>query len=197
MWRLTGPTEVGPHTAGGGIIDADLQRLTRYSSAHGNDQLAGFCDRQYDIAQIDSDNGEIVILNDGSNGRQLSYVQLEKQHRLYPSLMGFGPFWVVNTAFARTTFLSLKPSFEIKPALFGGTMAVMKTSQMPLKVFLLLKWMTSCPHSRNWHCSDFYLQGGSLNVFTPNIGFDETGYVFEQSDDIILSVLLKPILWNG
>ena len=40
---------MGPHTAGGGIIDADLQRFDmRYSSAHGNDQLAEFCDRQYE-----------------------------------------------------------------------------------------------------------------------------------------------------
>ena len=39
---------------------------------------------------------------------------------------------------------------------------------------------------------DFYLQGGSLDVFTPNIGFDENGYVFELNNDGI-NTFVDPI----
>ena len=39
---------------------------------------------------------------------------------------------------------------------------------------------------------DFYLQGGSLNVFTPSIGFDENGHVFDLNNDGI-NTFVEPI----
>ena len=39
---------------------------------------------------------------------------------------------------------------------------------------------------------DFYLQGGSLNVFTPGIGFDENGHVFDLNNDGI-NTFVQPI----
>ena len=66
-------------------------------------------------------------------------------------------------------------------------MAVMKTSQMPLKVFLLLKWMTSCPQLSQLalHLATSTFKVDHSMCLRPIIGFDETGYVFELNQDDI------------
>ena len=41
---------MGPHTDGGGLIDADIQRRSpEYANGHGNDQLADICNGQYEF----------------------------------------------------------------------------------------------------------------------------------------------------
>ena len=40
---------------------------------------------------------------------------------------------------------------------------------------------------------DFYLQGGSLNVFTPGVGFDETGHIYELNT-LAVNTFNEPIV---
>ena len=61
---------MGPHTSGGSIIDADIQRNDpHFANGHGNDQLAEvFSTVNMNVAEIDGEQGEVVILSDGSDG---------------------------------------------------------------------------------------------------------------------------------
>src|SRR5210317_1707888 len=55
---------MGPHTDGGGLIDADIQRRNpKYANGHGNDQLAEiFSSINMNVPHIDGSNGAVEIL---------------------------------------------------------------------------------------------------------------------------------------
>jgi hypothetical protein len=198
---ITGPRpSMAPHTFGGGLLDADLNRNSpQYSSGHGNDLMAEvFPTVNMNVAKIDAENGEIRILNDGSNG-EASVICTSGQAYPFISLLqvlwGFLN-WLDDDALLdytiRTDFILAPgdPVLTIKTyALFGeneGCDADLATSESVLAADAYEGGDTGggvtlidLALDKGVAMGDFYLQGGSLDVFTPNIGFDENGYVFE------------------
>ena len=61
---------MGPHTFGGGVIDADIQRNDpSFNQGHGQDLLAEvFPTISMNVAWIDEEHGNVEIIQDGSNG---------------------------------------------------------------------------------------------------------------------------------
>ncbi|MEC8379263.1 MAG: hypothetical protein VXZ96_03025, partial [Myxococcota bacterium] len=183
---------MGPHTAGGGIIDADLQRFDmRYTSAHGNDQLAEvFATVNMNIAQIDEESGEIVILNDGADGNSAVICTVGEATSFISILDGIWAILGGKNYSIRTDYILAPQSsvLEIQTtALFGDHDGCEEdTSEVPDSVSASeIDDILSTALATGIAFGDFYLQGGSLNVFTPNIGFDEKGYVFELNQDNI------------
>lgn len=177
---------MGPHTAGGGVIDADLQRNDlRYNSGHGNDQLAElFATVNMNTAQIDSENGEIRIMNDGSDGNAAVICTVGEAEPFITILDGLWAILGGDNYTIRTDYRLApnSPVLEIQTtAMFGPNdgcdddLIEPTISGSAGEVDDILTTALSTGVA----LGDFYLQGGSLNVFTPGIGFDETGHVFE------------------
>ena len=202
---------MGPHTDGGGLIDADIQRRSpKYANGHGNDQLAEvFATINMNVPHIDGTNGSVEVLSDGSDGTAVVCVVGDSK----PFISLLDALWSVlqwkveqGTAMPfdiRTDYILESGSPVIKmrtTALFGDnegcqtdvTDAVVITespSDNPETDPTLIQIALDAGVA----FGDFYLQGGSLNVFTPGIGFDETGYVYELSSQDI-NTFSSPIL---
>jgi hypothetical protein len=178
---------MGPHTSGGTILDADLQRSDpAYRQGHGLDQLAEvFATVNLNTAFAQQEGGEVVITADGSDGGA-AVVCVSGAAEPFLSLLG--GLWLLVGApdFQMRTEYILEPG---APALKMRTWAVMSsdpgaaacdlalsgepapTSQTELDI-LDLALETGVAFG------DFYLQGGSTDVFTPHVGFDESSFVF-------------------
>jgi len=188
---------LGPHTSGGSIVDADLNRADpRYTSGHGRDQLAEiFSTVNLNVtsadeltAPDDETPGEVVILADGSDGGaavvcvegpELSFITLLD---LLWGLPDVGP----DDDYRIKTHYILEPG---SPALLVRSWAVFsdeegcsaEVSDEPLpgqdESLPIIDWGLLGGVAMG----DFYLQGGDVDVFAPGIGFDETGYLYEES----------------
>jgi hypothetical protein len=181
---------MGPHTSGGTILDADLQRSDP-SLLHGQglDQLAEvFPTVNLNTAYIAQDGGEVVVLNDGSDGNA-AVVCVGGTAEPFLSLLG--GLWLLVGApdfFIRTDYILEPgaPALKIRTyAVFSGDPAAAScdaelsataaaTSMTDLAI-LDLALETGVAFG------DFYLQGGSTDVFTPNVGFDERSFVNDIS----------------
>ena len=203
---------MGPHTDGGGLIDADIQRRDpRYTAGHGNDQLAEvFSTINMNVAHIDSNNGSVEILNDGSDGGA-AVVCAVGDAKPFISLLDV--LWGVlgwKDVASQEMLFDIRTDYILEPnspvvkmrttALFGendgcqedisgahtvSSMPERETAEDPTMIQIALDAGTAF--------GDFYLQGGSLNVFTPGVGFNEKGYVYELNQQDI-NTFADPIM---
>ncbi|MBX2796895.1 MAG: hypothetical protein KTR31_04475 [Myxococcales bacterium] len=197
---ILGPRpSLGPHTSGGSLVDADLNRSdARYGSGQGNDQLAelfGTVNLNVTRAHlatdaevmrmpgVQDDPGEVTILSDGSDGGA-AIVCVEGPEISFITLLDL--LWPLVGApeFRMRTHYELAPgdaAVKIRTwAVFDETagcgtelvdMPVPTADTLPIVDYALGGGVAM---------GDFYLQGGDVDVFAPTIGFDEEGYVFEQ-----------------
>ncbi|MEC7985026.1 MAG: hypothetical protein VX278_07675, partial [Myxococcota bacterium] len=185
---------MGPHTAGGSLVDADIQRNnSRYANGFGNDQLAEiFTTVNINVAQINHEDGEVIILNDGSNGEP---ARVCAAGTAYSFISLFQAIWGVNTWLTpdkyisysiRTDYILAKDDPVITMQsyiLIGeneGCAADVSEARDMVSMTEYLNPETKLmdvAFDKGYIAGDFYLQGGSLNVFTPSIGFDEEGLI--------------------
>lgn len=187
---------LGPHTSGGSLIDADLQRDDpRYSHGHGGDLFAEmFPTVNMNVPVAEEEAGTVTIVNDGSDGGA-AIVRVEGPSEPFLTLLG-GLWQIVGQPdFMLRTDYILEPGVPAvkmrTTALFGATTfpesaVLSETSEESLDVLGL-----AIEDGATF--GDFYLQGGSTDVFTPGIGFDEDSYVAELAEQGI-NTFQEPIL---
>ena len=190
---------MGPHTSGGSIIDADLQRNDPlYSQGQGNDLIAEmFPTVNLNIPRVHPYNtleasanpppaGPVELIADGADGGA-AIICAEGPAEPFISLLG--GLWLLlgGGEFRIRTDYILEPD---SPALLIRTYAVYSDeSPCSAPVDSAVRAETSdstldllrLALEEGATFGDFYLQGGALNVFAPNVGFDEEGYIYELS----------------
>lgn len=189
---------MGPHTTGGSIIDADLQRNSpEYSQGHGNDRLAELfptvnlnVPRVHPYTSLEEDSnppdyGTVEIIADGRDGGA-AIVCAEGPAEPFISLLG--GLWLIlgGGDFRIRTDYILAPD---SPAILMRTHAIF-SDESPCSLDLTDEMVMAevqedtldildIALENGVALGDFYLQGGSLNVFAPNVGFDEEGYIYD------------------
>ena len=178
-------SSMGPHTSGGSVLDADLQRSdARYLGGHGNDQLAEiFSTVNLNVTTADESGGEVVILADGSDGGA-AVVCVDGESEGFLTLLDLLAGFVGAPPHRIRTHYILEPG---SPVLLMRTWAILdgtvgcenevegeplpgSDTELPILDYALGGGLA---------LGDFYLQGGSVDVFAPDIGFDEEGFVYE------------------
>ena len=173
---------MGPHTAGGSLADADIQRPgPQYANGFGNDQLAEiFANVNMNIAQITEESGEVVILNDGSNGEPAHICTAGIAHpfiSLLQAIWGINVWldseqnlaYTIRTDYilgAEDHVLTMQTNIlvgendgcaqDLTQALPISNAAEFVGTDIKLMDIVL---------DRGYLIGDFYLQGGNLNVF--------------------------------
>lgn len=177
---LSARNSLGPGLYGGSIVDADILRSDpRYGAGQGRDQLAElFPTVNMNVAH--PPEGAVEILSDGSDGEAV--VRMQGPGEPFLSLLGL--LWGIVRApdFYLWSDVIARPDeswFTIRTTITtgegggepgeGGEIAYQDSS------FPLIDWAIES----GLVVGDFYLQGGSVNVFAPGIGFDEDGAVYE------------------
>lgn len=179
---LSGRNSLGPGLFGGALIDADIQREdldSRYGN--GNDQLAEvFPTVNMNVTLTSADDNSVAVVNDGANGKP---AVVRVQGVAYPFLTLLDALWalvqapdiVMSTDYIvepGVPWLTMKTTatFWSSEALTDGPPATSYDDGMPL---IDIAMETGAAFG------EFYLQGGSVDVFAPGLGFDEDGAVFE------------------
>ena len=186
---------MGPHTAGGSLIDADIRRSSAaFANGFGNDQLAEvFGTINMNIPLIDQENGELVILSDGSNGTDAIICASGIGYPFITLLQAMWGFlgWLDEDSYLQYT---IRNDYILSSE---DTVLTMKTTLMvgdndgcsddladvqpfpSMSNYVGIESLIDIALDKGFLVGDFYLQGGDLNVFTPNVGFDERGKLFE------------------
>ena len=186
---ILGPrVSFGPHTSGGSLVDADLQRNDdRYLHGNGNDRLAEiFSTVNMNVGRVHDDAGTVAIVADGSDGGA-AIVCVEGPYDPFLTLLG-GLWPLVNGPdFRMRTDYILEPG---SPAVRMRTMATIGQGTTGCEGTISDDVPAATPSDESLPVieyametglafGDFYLQGGSVDVFAADIGFDEEGYVYE------------------
>ncbi len=178
----------GPHTSGGSLVDADLRRSDPSKlKGQGEDRLAElFATVNLNVGRVHDDEGTVAIVADGSDGGA-AIVCVEGPYDPFLTLLsGLWPL-VNGPSFRMRTDYILEPG---SPAVLLRTVATIGATsggcdgRLDESVPAALGSEDSLPlievaMETGLAFGDFYLQGGSIDVFAPEIGFDEEGYVYE------------------
>jgi hypothetical protein len=188
---LSARPSMGPHTSGGSLIDADLQRNDpRYSQGRGLDQLAEvFPTVNLNVQTADDLAGEVTILSDGSDGGDAVICTIGPEQSFITLL---DALWTFQWPKERPLF-HMRTDWILSPGL--GAVKVKTTALFsedpscadplesetlpgrPEEEGLPLIDLALSTTAGGLVFGDFYLQGGSTDVFTPGVGFDEETYV--------------------
>jgi hypothetical protein len=193
---------MGPHTSGGSIIDADLQRNSpEYSQGQGNDLLAEMfptanlnVPRVHPYSSLEEESnpdpaGSVEVIADGSDGGA-AIVCAEGPAEPFITLLG--GLWLLlgGGDFRIRTDYILEPDAT---AVLIRTVVIYAdespcsedyTDQLVMADYAQDTLdLLDIALDQGVALGDFYLQGGSLNVFAPNIGFDEEGYIYELAEE--------------
>ncbi|MBL8614036.1 MAG: hypothetical protein JNM72_00360 [Deltaproteobacteria bacterium] len=180
---------MGPHTSGGSLIDADLQRNDpRFSRGQGLDQLAEvFPTVNLNVQTADDTAGLVEIVNDGSNGEAAVICTVGPEQSFITLL---DALWSLQWPGERPHFF-MRTDYILEP---GQAAVKMRTTaifsdeancdaDLEAEVIqgnsdgLALIQLALDRERGGVVFGDFYLQGGSTDVFTPGVGFDEETYV--------------------
>lgn len=181
---LAGGNSFGPSVYGGTLVDADLRRADpAYGAGHGKDAFVElFATVNMNLIAADEPS-DVTIISDGTDGTAI----IRADEAGAPFLELLGALWglpdIKQPDFRITTDYILKagsPALElVTTASFTdpGTELPVATaatggSELPLLDLALFDGLSF---------GDFYLQGGSVDVFAAGLGFDEEAAVFEKS----------------
>jgi hypothetical protein len=183
-FAILGPRySMGPSPYGGTLCDADLQRPDpKYAAGHGNDQIAEvFATVNMNIAGADTE-GQVTVLAEGS-ATEPAIVRTAAEGKPFLSMLQ--PLWAIvdqptfqittdyilapgSPAVKMVTTASLTPEFSEATALAGSD------EGLELLQYAMVSGLSF---------GDFYLQGGSIDVFAPGGGFDEERLVADAVAD--------------
>ena len=181
---LSARNSLGPGLFGGSLVDADIVRSDpRYSAGRGRDQLAElFPTVNMNVPQpSEEEETAVVILQDGSDGEAV--VRMRGPGIPFISLLD--TLWTVVGApdfYLWTDYVARKdePWFTLRTsvAVGAGGEEIPPSELAPshVETFPLIQWAIES----GLVMGDFYLQGGSVDVFAPGIGFDEDGAVYQS-----------------
>jgi hypothetical protein len=187
---LDARASMGPGLYGGSVVDADLVRANpAFGAGRGNDQLAEvFPTVNMNLAAADAP-AEVSIVADGADGGD-AIVRVDAAGAPFFSLLT--ALWsLVDQPDMRIT-----TDYILSPGAPGLRMRTTVSFQDPAAApeppegrllsgagpgepdMALLETAISTGAA----LGDFYLQGGSVDVFAPGIGFDEDGAVFRANE---------------
>lgn len=170
---LGGRYSMGPSPFGGTLADADIRRHDpAYGAGHGNDQLAETF-ATVNMNLIGAETAEsVTVLNDGSDGKA-AIIRATGPGKPFLSMLT--PLWAIvgQPDFYITTDYILEPgSAAVKMVTTASLTATFSTAtEMPGTTDALP--ILDYAMSTGLAFGDFYLQGGSVNVFAAGGGFDE------------------------
>jgi hypothetical protein len=186
---------MGPSLYGGSIIDADLNRHDpQYGAGQGNDRLAElFPTVNLNVPYtngVDDNTGvyspelaaqQVQILSDGSDGGP-AVIRANARHE--PFLRLLAGLWalVSHPDFSVSTDYILEPGENW--VTLRTTAYFADASEGPPDDATLLEWqedlgLLDLALENGIVFGDFFLQGGDVDVFSPDIGFWEDGAVYE------------------
>jgi len=176
----------GPGTYSGSIVDADLNLpVPSRQGGRGSDQFAELMPTANMNVIRTTGEDAVRILNDGSDG-QAAVIRVEGESEPFISLLS--ALWALTRApdFYITTDYILEPGtpwvtirsvFEYGPDAPTADPDLQdmgySVGGMPLITWAIESGVVG---------GDFYLSGGSVDVFAPGIGFDEDGAVFRSNE---------------
>lgn len=187
---------LGPSLFGGSIIDADIARSgTEYGPGFGNDRLAEiFPTVNMNVGKTDGldENGtysediaaqQVQILQDGSDGGA-AVVRVRSGSE--PFLRLLAGLWVLVDA----PDFAIQTDYIVAPGEPWVTMRTTAAYTEPFEVPEDPELLAYAPGMElldlalesGMTFGDFYLQGGDVNVFAPDLGFWEDGAVYEARD---------------
>ena len=188
---LAARNSLGPGLFGGGIVDADVRRVDPTAGAgRGHDQLAEL----FPTANMDVMHpleGTVELVADGSNGDAVLRTVSARQPFITLldglwSITGAPPYTFVHEIRARPGVDWFEMRTEVHyaeideddvaafvPGPLADTVEAAPAFEEP---FPLINWAVES----GLVMGDFFLQGGSIDVFAPGIGFDEDGAVYES-----------------
>ncbi len=176
-------SSMGPGKYGGSIVDADLQwNDARFPPGYGNDQFAElFATVNMNITAATAEDA-VQIVSDGHDGGP-AVIRTYGAGDPFISLLA--PLWAVvkQPDFGIVTDYIVepgKPWVKIRttatvawdgtsPLASDGQPVDYSTDNLPILTWAMTDGVV---------IGDFYLSGGSVDVFAPGMGFDEDGEVF-------------------
>lgn len=177
-------SSMGPSVYGGSIADADVQWNSSGTTAgQGRDQLAEVFSNANMNVLAPEDPEDVEIIADGSDGGPAIIRVTSKAE---PFLTMLRALWAIvgQPEFHLVTDYTLAPGaswVDMHSVVYLGWDGESEPPAVEPMVgiqpgFSLIETAVESGIIGG----DFYLQGGSIDVFGPGIGFDEEGYVFEQ-----------------
>ena len=178
---IGGRYSMGPGLFGGGLVDADLQRIgPEWTDGAGNDRLAEIFSTVNMNVIAAEEPAQVTLVSDGSDGAATVRVE--------GSDVGFITLLEALWAFTGAPDYHLHTDYILEPAqnwvtmrttaffedggdwpesgeLVPGTEEPVALLEMALETGLIF--------------GDFYLQGGDVDLFLPGLGFDEKKVVYE------------------
>ncbi|MEZ4321114.1 MAG: CehA/McbA family metallohydrolase [Myxococcota bacterium] len=175
----------GPGTFGGGLVDADLNLpVPSRQGGRGSDQFAELMPTANMNVILTAGEDAVRIVNDGANGEP-AVIRVQGESEPFITLLG--ALWALTRApdFHITTDYILEPGkswVTIRSVFEYGDQAPSADPQVQDMGYFegglpLLTWAIESGVVGG----DFYLSGGSVDVFAPGIGFDEDGAVFRAN----------------
>lgn len=173
---ILGPRpSMGPGVYGGSLIDADLQRGDpRYAHGFGNDLFAELIPTVNMNVTGAAEEGDVAIVADGADGGA-AIVRVTAPEAPYFSLMDllWAALGVPDQVYVTDYILEPgAPYVRVRTTVtWGGGGAEVEGEEIPAAEaeMPLLEYALE----RGVVMGDFFLPGGSVDVFTPGLGFDE------------------------
>jgi hypothetical protein len=176
---------LGPGLYGGSIVDADIQRHEPgYTQGRGKDQFAElFPTVNMNVAHPDPEDPDSVSVIANGKGGGPAVVRVSGVAEPFLTLLN--ALWIIVDApdFWMSTDYIARPGvpwLELETTVTIGTSPSGEPGEgEPVQYFddgmPLLDWAIET----GLVVGEFYLSGGSVDVFAPGIGFDEDGAVYE------------------
>lgn len=182
---------LGPALFGGTLADADLQRNDpRFSGGQGRDQFAElFATTSLNVTQP-IEAGDVRIVSDGTDGGE-AIVRVEGEATPFLSLLS--ALWAITDvpdmrmvtdyiAEPGVPWLRMRTAVRVGPSAnvtdFGDVFPAAQTMTAHEAPFPLIERAIE----DGLIAGDFFLVGGSVQVFAPGMGFDEDGLVFRAGE---------------
>ncbi len=184
----------GPGIYGGSIIDVDLQRDDpRYAQGQGNDIFAEmFPTANMNVIKADEEDGEVSIVEDHDYGKA-AVVRVTGPSAGFLTLLDAMWNLIGAPSFELATDYVLEPGADhlriITTVTYGG--GEIQASGEPLPALTSQDPLLEYAIENGLVIGDFYLGGGSLDVFAPDIGFDE-GKAVEDAWNSGRNLFLEP-----
>jgi hypothetical protein len=164
-------------------MDADLQRANpSFAHGHGNDQLSEmFGSINLMVSEIQDSKGDVQIIKDGSDGGDAVICTIG-DGKAFVSVLDIARAFLGGEIRIRTDYILSPGAPAIKLRTYLDRTQTIDCETEPENIqpahssdgpIALIDEVTS----NGFAFGDFILFGGSVDVFTPSVGFDEAGHV--------------------
>lgn len=186
------------HTEGGSLIDADLQRVNAaFANGHGTDHLGElFASVNLMVSEIKQDEGEVTIVNDGSDGGAARICSIG-DGKAFVSLLDIARTYLGGNIRIRTDYILEPGASAVLVRTYLDREQLIDCDTTPTNTEEARSSDEAIPlidevTNEGYAFGDFTLFGGSVDIFTPDVGFDEAGYV-EALTSSGISTFVEPI----